>query len=1819
MRRLATIITLLIVVGGVCQWGSQMYQNTWEPYLRMQLEKTASTAIHRTVQIETIALSFWGRIRLLHVQVWEGKPGSPLLFEAPEIALNISLIDLPRAIAHRNPVEAIGIVSVKTPVLRLSTETLPKSLGSSSSQKSNLPIWFTLAWEDGTFQWKSTQVAGPQFGSRMPERWTIYGSQGLFRIRGPQMNFAMKGHVDPAESFRLQFSTLGRRWNAQAYLFEGSIDKTRALLETILKQPLLPHPMNAHGHYTLEARAMGKRWPIRGDTIWTFLQDMRLTLKNTQLQIKPTLPAILIDGQILMSDRKLSFSDTTLRFGKDTLNVTGYAGPIGPRAELAIDAQSKHATLDALSTLAGWQDSLHGETDIAIAVRGTPSTPEITLKTTTPQGDVYGWPFKDASLHMRYLHEHWEFLDNSVQLLDGRASFKGYVASADNDVTITLNDLSLHALNRLPSWTPPEGRLNASVTLRGPAENWRLASAWWVTGFQWGPAGNIQSVRGDLEITPHRFQTQAVSDNGLFHFNGEGRRTEQDIRMDRLEIRLPSGASATGDGKISLVDKELQGSISAEKMAFPSDFPYLTLRRPVQGTLKGDARLSGTLGAPVLQGTFSSEDLRVGGQRVGTTDADWMWDKSQLLVRSLRMSPGVEASWRRTNTSHEWTLEVRLKDAPAGVIGLWNPTITPNKGAVSGHIEMENGTHLRGSGSLILNDAAYGSWTIQKGSVEFAAQGSKLEVKKLDIESNYTAASLKGHFRWIEAGKSGVPPEVVFEGQGTVRSPESDPLWEFPVQFSGRSLETANGAEGRMKLKTARPLLGHKPADPLEATFQWDANTLAWSDVTWGNQWTSKGNLHWENGEATWSARLEADDLHVREWQRILNPRPQDMIDGKLHGSFALSGPLKHPIATFRGQWTEARWRGFQFKSYVEGRWSDGDLKPLTVNGTLDQGGRFAFQGSMTTPEHLLQGSLKLDHFALKPLGESLSFPKTIQGNIDATFTVNGPLASLRLAGHLDGSPVVYATESDHPFRLENLTMDMTVAPSPEQSNSMRLTISEAQAKTLEEQIRIHNGSYIEFVGNKAAPLKIGADIRNLHLGVFTLFGGLDLQGAWEIKPQGFSIQGQARTRSLFINDYELEEGVVLADYYNGVLRFQPPPLAPALITGTIDFQNAPQLKFSDFAITGKDAQTLQVTGDVGPKLWNFGMIGRRLDMGTLAGLASFPYSMNGTADLSIHGKGDATHPHIEGTINLDNGSALGLAFRTGTASFVWQNDQITFTKLALSDSGRYTLVGAGVVPRMSKKKTEASEELPIDFTVRLQDSNLQMLRSISSEIKAARGAVEGILQIRGTPSDPTLRGSLRVANGDIENAHYFRRLQNVVINIDFDDNKILVRDIHAKSGNGEFRVTGNIALAGFIPAQYELRADITSSRGIDVQIPELAIPESPLAKRFRFLTTASRGDLRGHIAFRGPAENPTFSGEGLISNGHFTFPPSQKNPPSPAVVEWFRRVFWDVNLRFQDGAWFENELVQAGINGNLKLLGPSDRLKVDGGIDIPEGRFSYLGLQFDIREGRYDVRSSEHDSTIVNTPYVRGIAETKVQTVDTINGLGGGAGNRLNIDDVITLTLDYAPVDQIKPRLSSAANPTLSQDKLLARATQTDVENLSPQERTYLYQKQIVSLIDSSLATPLAQNILKKAGIADRLRVQHVIDPSAATAPDTTAAGALATQQNSSVNLFANTKYTVEKDLSSRLSFGYGIRFIPTTTAAPDDAQQKKLDLVSDVQLSYRWFKNVYLRGAFDLPNSNPSILPDRRVTIEPRIRFGWWGNTNKPKPKPTPPTPKE
>jgi hypothetical protein len=1216
-----------------------------------------------------------------------------------------------------------------------------------------------------------------------------------------------------------------------------------------------------------------------------------------------------------------------------------------------------------------------------------------------------------------------------------------------------------------------------------------------------------------------------------------------------------------------------------------------------------------------LRGASDDDEVQISLE--GSRDKGVLtFQRSQLHLRNDRILSGHGSYNPSTRVLH-LALDAKHLSIPLDI-----PHASALKGSANGHATFEGEiAHLQVKADARSDDFQIGAstpapanatlrWTPDNLSVDASLGASPgpqgwlrlnrrqgtMAVQRLATITKWGKFEFKGAAYWENPAEGHPIGKITFKGDGRAASPNEGALWNAPYRVEG-SVQPSDNWKGEARLQASPVEIHRQPGDPLDAKVRWTNKEFEWESVRWGKSLSTNGILQWgDPGSLTGVLNLQ--DLELTRWGTLLWPQMKEPIAGSVTGTSVLSGTLKDPVLEFTGKVRKGVWRAFHFDSYLAGTWKQSGLEPVTIDGTLAGGGQFRFHGRASPTDNTASGSLDLTQVDLKPLGKSLSFPHALDGSANATLTVTGPLNQAHLAGHVEGTALSYGSETAQPLKLQNYVMDVTVEPG---ETGTRLTFNQALAKTQEEEIHLNPGSFVDFNGTEEARLKIGAEIRNLHLSVFTLFGGLDMNGTWQIRPHGFALQGDLFTRSLYINDYQLEQGHVQAKYYDRQLSFQAPRDSPALVTGMVDFQNAPQLTFKNFAVTGKGHQGLRITGTIGPQKWNFDMSGEGLDIGTLGGLAGFPYALDGSANVKIRGSGDLEHPNVEGTLNVHDGRALSLDFKTGEAAFAWQGQRMTFTRLMLSDPGRYTLTGTGVFPLAARAK-QGSIDKTIDFTLRLTDSNMGLLQSITPEVKQARGSVLALLQIKGTSDSPSLHGQIRVKNGDVEGAHYFRHVQDVQISADFSGDDLVISEFHGKSGKGEFTGGGKITFAGFEPKAYDLHLEIPTSKGVEVTVPELAIPESPLARKFHFLTLASQCDVKGNVTFKGPADAPVFTGQAILSNGHFTFPPSRKNPPPPGFMEWIRRISWDTTLHFTDGAWFENELVEANLSGELAIKGPSDKLKVDGGIDILGGKISYLGVEFDIRQARFDIRTNDSGTT----PYVRGLADSQVQSVDPVTGL--------QVDDTITLQINYAPVTEIKPQLRSSVNPNLSQDKLLARVTQLDVDNLTTQERSYLYQQQMVRLLDTSLATPLARNLLKRTGLVDELHVSRAINPSASqlTDPNNPSAG---TNQSSAVNLLAGTKYTVAKNLTNRMSLGYGVRFDEYQATDLDNKLVNKLDLRSDVELSYRLLNNLYFRGSFDLPNSTPGYLPDRRVTIEPRWRFGWWGNTNKPKPKPPKP----
>jgi hypothetical protein len=1702
VRKRFALLAILIFVGVASfLWFSQIFFLKWEPRIRADAENKLTAALKTRVHIERITLRFPHRIALENVEIYDIRQTPPVLIgHIKTVYISLNILNLPGAFLHHQPADAISLISLDSPWIVFQKDLFQNSQVASPSDM-RLPLLFTLAWDNGIFQWKD--VSGPS------GIWELNHSHGALRIRGPRISLDLKAAADPVRQINMHLAALGKRWSLETELSGVRLPQLAGIISRFTRFKLPDPTWSLDGELDIKLSAQGK-WPIKG-SIPNYLREGNVTLRNVRLNHGNAAP-LEANGAFLLKGKNIYLSQAAFRLGKTSFRLNGTLSPFGENPSINADLITQNLDLSELNRyfLGSQKSSISGLCSAKLHLAGPLAQPETTLEGTAVHGYILQQPFQDAAFHVRHVMNHWEFGHNRLTLLQGQIGLTGLISADNIDLRLTGKNLALAGF--AGGKTPIEGLANFAVVAHGTVDDPRATGSFWIDRFGW-KTSPLLTMRGRIEIDPAHLFLQASSSDNKLRLRSEAIRYGKAYKIQYADLNLPSGSELTSSGVID--DKRADISWKAENISLADDIPAIKSHWPLlNGRINSSGRIEGPLENPVLRATLHSGGITWGARVFQHADASILINPQGLSELSFAAVPGCQ------------------------------------------------------------------------GKISFTVSDHNLKLGDIRIDSDDFSAKLHGDASW----PNDLPAAVRFRTEGMLSYSGKGPAWSFPFSIAG-DFDLRENGKGRAEIYSGGLTIKGLKTDPLTGRLRWGQENLIWENLRWGKYFNSNGRLHFASGQTEISGVMDANQFAMARWQTMLWPNLKEPVSGFLNGRAVFSGTLSDPRADLSVHMTEGRWREFRFEGDGSGHWTRNGIDPIAMHGRLAGGGEFMFKGRVLPETGTANGTLQFANFELRPLGASLSFPQPLYGRVGGTLTVTGLLTQLRLAGHLAGGPIQYGA-GKNPLRLQNCAFDMTLAPAPDLPAATRFTLTHAVFKTVEEEVRLNPDSYIEFSPSGRSRIDLGMELRNLHLGFFTLFGGADIRGSWEIRPEGFAYTGDAHTRSLYINDYELEEGNASLSYYNGTVIFSPPGRGGRpLVTGTVDFRRAPEIHFTDFFIAAKSGLGLNIAGDIGPSLWDFRVQGDGVDMGTIASLTGSPYPLEGTASINIQGHGSQANPRVDGEISVEDGKALALHFASGEAEFIWENHRITFTRLILIDPGRYTLTGAGVFP--FDNLPSASQQ--VNFSVRLKDSNLSLLKSIAPEVKDAHGSVQGLLQVTGTMDNPVMQGSLRIKNGDATGAHYFRHLKNIYMALDFTGQHLVVHQLRAESGNGSFVCSGSVAFSGLEPRFYDLHLDIPTARGVEVTVPELAIPESPLARKFHFLTTVSRCDVNGHVDFHGPAEAPVFTGTAFLSNGHFTFPPSSKNPPSRALTEWFRRINWDVNLKFKDGAWFENELVEAALVGGLRLKGSSDNLRVDGGMDIPQGKISYLGIDFDIQTARFDLKSSLDNGAIMNTPYVRGIATSQVQTVDQISGLG--------IDDTITLNIDYAPINEIKPHLVSAQDPTLAQDKVLSRVTQLEVTNLTQQERTYLYQQQMVRLIDTSLATPLARNLLKRTGLVDQLQVSRVINPANVALPSE--ANNPNNQQQTAANLFAGTKYTLSKNISERLSLGYGLRFEEITM--PD--YTSKLDLQSDVEVSYRMLQNIYLKGSFDLPNSTPGILPDRKVTIEPRWRFGWWGNTNKEK----------
>ncbi|MCB4790733.1 MAG: translocation/assembly module TamB [Elusimicrobia bacterium] len=871
---------------------------------------------------------------------------------------------------------------------------------------------------------------------------------------------------------------------------------------------------------------------------------------------------------------------------------------------------------------------------------------------------------------------------------------------------------------------------------------------------------------------------------------------------------------------------------------------------------------------------------------------------------------------------------------------------------------------------------------------------------------------------------------------------------------------------------------------------------------------------------------------------------------GKLNGKALVVGSLTSPIVAFNYSANNTKYRSFLFNhsgiiSYANRTISLQNIKMLSGKSFAELNGRI-----WPNPDV----KVNLRSLPLSLLNKVIKLPFHVSGTTSGDFKLSGSYdnPNLNLNASCNNLSVYRKNIDEVKFKL-----DLT---------DKKLKISKLTIKYSDSEISLLKGSFLDFNNNEYF---VKTEYKNLRLGLFEIFGGITYSGKWNFdKHNKIVINSVLATKKLWVNQHNLENISVGVLYKDNNLILKTKNEQSLKINGVLDLSNYPKIYMKHCKISKKIQGEVAIDGEIGKNRLKFDLFAKNIPALVVSELADLPVYVDGSLGVNIKADGTPERPRLQGEINLSNGNIADMPFDNFYLQVITKEDNIlSISKLKLVEKDKYSIMGSGFVPfyftNTSKKRMQNT---PLNLVFSIEKGNLSLLSNMSKDIKSAKGEINSQITLSGTLNKIIGNGYLKITKGEIYARRYFQKLTKLKVFLSWKNNLLSVKEFSATIGQGDMALNGKVVFSKLKPKNIDLTWQTTGKRGISISVPELPIPSSLFSsENLDILTNYSAGEPKFNIKFKGPADGIHLSGWVEMENTHFTYPSIVKAAGEDDIFAGlWPNIVWDLELRSGKNTWYENELASVNTSGGIKLTGKGEYPKVEGKVEAIRGNVIYLGKEFKINKAVFETRDA--------VSYLEGEAEIEVY------------GKDQNSYDTIKLFIDKSKIEDIKPRFVSKNDLNLASEQAFQKATGLDSsESLSTNS---MFRKQLVRFFGSSLTTPVARNLLKRTGIADTFKIQYVDDANTSQLADIVPAS-----KQSFSDILAGTKYSMEKSLNDKMLFGYSVTL---------DQIQDKLDTRHELELSYRWTKNIFLKGLYQIPTNNPFMQYDKRITIEQQWRFG-------------------
>jgi translocation and assembly module TamB len=456
--------------------------------------------------------------------------------------------------------------------------------------------------------------------------------------------------------------------------------------------------------------------------------------------------------------------------------------------------------------------------------------------------------------------------------------------------------------------------------------------------------------------------------------------------------------------------------------------------------------------------------------------------------------------------------------------------------------------------------------------------------------------------------------------------------------------------------------------------------------------------------------------------------------------------------------------------------------------------------------------------------------------------------------------------------------------------------------------------------------IRQGAITGNVHLAANGPLDALGLRLSSDLRtPQGPASASATATASLA--QHNLQLGALNASYSGQTARL----LAPM----RIDFANGVAI---DNLRLGVGGATVALAGRVTPTL------GLKLSVTNVTPALVKPWApdVNATGTVALNGDLRGTLAAPEGTLHL---TGRGLKATTGSIGGLPAADIDANATLARDTAQLDAHVTAGTAVRLQLSGTTPLQPAK-PFALRLNgNADLAVLDPLlTANGRSARGQTTIDLAVGGTLAAPQATGTVRLANGSVQDYVQGPHITELNGVIQAQGNTLRITQLTGKAGPGTLSVAGTIgALQPNLPVSLTMTA-----RGAQLLASDLLNATADVDLNLK-------GELTGNLAA---------SGEIRVARANINIPDSlpqsvavlnvrkvgEKKPPPPAPGI---SVGLALTIDAPEQVFVRGRGLDAEMGGKLKIGGTAAAPTIDGGFDLRHGIFSLAGQTLNFTSGK--------------------------------------------------------------------------------------------------------------------------------------------------------------------------------------------------------------------------------------------------------------------------